>query len=269
VPGREWKAQAVLNRFAGKGVFISGAGSGIGRTTALAFGREGAFVLVTDVDSAAAVAVAEEIVAFGGSAVARTVDVTSSVQCEEAVHQILDDFGRLDVTFANAGVHSPGRAHELSPEEWDRVLSVDLTGVWNTVHASLVPMLSAASGTVVCTASVAGLRAVPATAAYAAAKAGVIGLVRQMAVDYAGCGVRLNAVCPGSIRTPLLEATYAAADGPSLDQLARRYPMARLGTVDEVAGLVLYLASPESGFITGQAIAIDGGLSSAAWVSDD
>jgi NAD(P)-dependent dehydrogenase (short-subunit alcohol dehydrogenase family) len=253
-------------RMEGKAALVTGAASGIGRTTALLLAREGARVACVD---RTADGPAEEIRAAGGEAIAIIADVTSEEDMERKAAATLAEFGRIDVLHANAGVGGSGSAHEVSRADWQRVIDVNLTGVWLTAKAVLPAMLRQGSGSIVNTASVGGMIGIPGLAAYAAAKAGVIGLTRQMAADYAGRGIRVNAICPGTTWTPLVEATYAGGGGAGAgtatleEARARsvaRYPLGRLGTTEEVAAYVLFLASDETAWTTGAVFVVDGGF---------
>ncbi len=196
-------------------------------------------------------------------------DVSSVEQMEAAVDAALAIAGRLDVVFANAGIAGAGTALSTTPAEWDRVIAVNLTGVWLTVRAALPAMLEQRSGSIVCTASIGGLIGVANIASYAAAKGGVVALVKQMAADFSRDGIRVNAICPGTVPTALVLTSYVTGGGVGVGtdvesrllDAATRYPLGRLGTVEEVAALAAYLASDESGFVTGVAIPIDGGYS--------
>jgi NAD(P)-dependent dehydrogenase (short-subunit alcohol dehydrogenase family) len=180
---------------------------------------------------------------------------------------VLADAGRVDVIFANAGIEGVGTAADLDEDSWTRVLDVDLKGVWLTSKFFLKSMVDNGGGSIVNTASIGGLVGVPGIFPYAAAKGGVIALTRQMAVDYAGAGVRVNSVCPGTVVTPLVERNWRAKDLDVAEQTARladRHPLGRAGTPDDVAAAVLFLASDEASWITGQALTVDGGVT-ASW----
>ncbi len=259
-------------RLAGKVALITGAGSGIGAASAALFAAEGAAVGCADMNLAGAREVAERITAAGGRAIAIAADVADPTSAEQMVGDVVAAFGRLDVLYANAGIPGSGSAGDTSFDDWNRVIAVNLTGVWLSAKYSLVPMLDQGSGSIVNQASVGGLIGVPGIASYAAAKAGVIGLTRQMAADYAPRGIRVNAICPGTVPTPLVRTTYenrggfaTGTDGPVdvdalLDAARVRFPMGRLGTTADIAHAALYLASDESGWVTGVALPVDGGM---------
>ncbi len=261
-------------RLAGKRTIVTGAGSGIGEAAARLFAAEGATVTCADIDGDAAEAVAAGI---GDAALAMTVDVGDPAACEQMVEATVSRFGGIDAVYANAGVAGPGRAGDLELDEWNRVIRINLTGVWLSVKYALPHMIDAGGGSLVLQASVGGVIGVPGIASYAAAKAGVIGLTKQMAVDYGPDNIRVNAICPGTVPTPLVRATYeerggfsATAGAPAdatidelIDAAKVRHPIGRLGTVEDIAQLALHLASDESAWTTGTAITIDGGMSVA------
>jgi NAD(P)-dependent dehydrogenase (short-subunit alcohol dehydrogenase family) len=258
----------------GKSTIVTGAGSGIGEAAARLFAAEGAKVLCADINGDAVSAVATSI---GGDAVGHQVDVADPDACASMTATAVERFGGIDAIYANAGVAGSGRAGDIDIEEWNRVISINLTGVWLSVKYAIPHMVAAGGGSLVLQASVGGVIGVPGIASYAAAKAGVIGLTRQMAVDYGPDGIRVNAICPGTVPTPLVRATYEkgggfsatanAPDDASIDELIAaatvRHPIGRLGTVEDIAALALHLASDESSWTTGAAITIDGGMSVA------
>ena len=264
----------MTERLVGKRAIVTGAGSGIGASAARLFAAEGADVLCADIAGEAASATAA---AIGGSAVGMRVDVSKPQDCAAMVDRAVESFGGLDVVYANAGIAGSGRAADLEVQDWDRVIAVNLTGVWLSVKYAIGHLIEAGGGSLVLQASVGGMIGVPNIAPYAAAKAGVIGLARQMAVDYGADRIRVNAICPGTVPTPLVRATYEKAGGfaavadlgpdAGIDDIiaaaAVRNPLGRLGTTDDIANLALYLASDESSWVSGVAIAIDGGMSAA------
>lgn len=263
----------MADRLRGKVAIVTGGGSGIGEASSLLFAREGAAVVVADRDAAGAARVADLILAAGGRAAPAVVDVTSEDDVVSMV-DVAHGFGRVDVLYANAGIAGSGRAGDLSVSEWQRVIDINLTGVWLSAKAVLPDMVNG-GGSIVNQASVGGLVGVGGIAAYAAAKAGVIGLTRQMAVDYGPDGVRVNAVCPGTVPTPLVRQTYEEGGGFAstldergafddiMDKAKARFPIGRVGAVDDIAALALYLASDEASWTTGTAIPVDGGMT--AW----
>jgi NAD(P)-dependent dehydrogenase (short-subunit alcohol dehydrogenase family) len=243
---------------AGRAGVVTGAASGIGRATALALVAAGADVLVGDVDAAGG----EETTALAdgpGRASFFAADVTEPAQAAAMVAAALKRFGRLDFAHNNAGVVFAGAPiHEVSDADWKRMVDVDLTGVFNCMRAEIPPMLEAGRGSIVNTASGVGVVGLPGQGPYVAAKHGVIGLTRVAALDYAKQGIRVNAVCPGSIETPLFEE--AAAADPDLRALVEAgHPVGRLGRSEEIADTVVWLVSDASSFVTGQPILVDGG----------
>jgi Dehydrogenases with different specificities (related to short-chain alcohol dehydrogenases) len=255
-------------RLAGKRTLITGAGSGLGRGAALRFAAEGAAVACADRDGAAAAETARMIEDKGGRAIACAADVTSDADTEQMVAETVAAFGGLDALYANAGVAGPGSAPDLDLEDWNRVIAVNLTGVYLSARHALRRMLAQGSGgSIVTQASVGGLIGIPGLASYAASKAGVVGLTRQLAVEYAPMGIRVNAICPGTVPTPLVVGTYTEQRGALADDWqevrAQDYPLRRLGTPDDVAHAAVFLVSDESSWITGQIWAVDGGMTAA------
>ena len=240
-----------------KTAFVTGAGSGIGRATAIAFARAGHAVALVDRAEDAGRAAADELAGAGHDALFIACDVTDDAAVEQAVAQTFQRFGRLDAAFNAAGIDGEqGKlTADISPENWHRVLAINLTGTWSCMRHQLPAMLQSGGGSIVNCASVAGLVGAFGFAAYVASKHGIVGLTKSAALEYVRQGVRVNAVCPGTINTPM----NAGLDPALLQSLLAAAPAGRLGSPDEVAGTVLWLCSEAGGFVNGQAIAIDGG----------
>ena len=251
-------ASSLKGLLSGKVGIITGAGSGIGRATALAAVEAGAAaVIVADIDEAAGRATVEQM---GGrdAGMFVMVDVVDARSTQHMVEETVAVYGRLDFAHNNAGIEAGGwPVAEIPAETWDRCISVNLTGVWNCIRAE-IPTLLDGGGAIVNTSSGLGLVAVPRQGAYIAAKHGVIGLTKAAAVDYSSRGVRVNAVCPGVVRTSLFEE--AASHDPELEPLVERiHPIGRLGQPEEIAAAVVWLCSDAASFVTGHAMAVDGG----------
>jgi len=243
----------------GKAAVITGAGSGIGRATALAFAAAGARVVVSDVDVAGGEETAAAARAAGGTMHFLRCDVRSGPEVEALVAHAIDRFGRLDCAVNNAGIEGTlAPIGEASEETAARVLDVNLMGVWRCLHAELPRMVAQGGGAIVNTASVAGLVGAGGLAPYVASKHGVIGLTKTAALEYAAHGVRVNAVCPGLIQTPMVDRLEAASPGVTAALLAVK-PMGRLGSPAEVAAAVVWLCSDAASFTTGHALTVDGG----------
>ncbi|HZO82685.1 MAG TPA: glucose 1-dehydrogenase [Candidatus Binataceae bacterium] len=253
-----------MGKLDGKIALITGSGSGIGRASALLFAAEGAKVSVVDWAEDRARAVAAEIAARGGEAIALRADVSRAADAERMVAETVRRFGRLDVLFNNAGIGFARRTHLLTEEEWDRTIDIDLKGVFLGCKYGL-PELMKQGGVILSTASVAGLEGIRQMAAYCAAKAGVIMLTKSLAMDYAEYGVRVNCVCPGTIETPLSDTAYENLSEERRERarrmVAAMHLLGRTGRPEEIASVALFLCSQDASFITGQAVVVDGGYS--------
>lgn len=242
--------------FTGRTVLITGAGTGIGRATALAFAAAGASVVIGDVDPRAEGTVGD-IVAAGGKAIFQKTDVSDSAEVKALVASAVSEFGGLDAAFNNAGVLPPtAPLAEQTEEDWHRTMNVDVTGVFLCLKHELAHMAKVGRGAIVNTASVAGLIADPGMAPYVAAKHAVVGLTRAAAIDYAARGIRVNALAPGLVRTPMTERWLN--DPQIRDRVLADSPIGRAAEPEDIAGLVLFLASDLAGIVTGAVYPIDG-----------
>jgi len=246
-------------RFAGRGILVTGAGSGIGRAAAQLFADEGGRVVVVDQDENEAQATVTSIRQAGGEALAIGADVSREADCRGMVERALAAYERLHVAFNNAGIGASGFA--VADEEevtWSRLIDVNLKGIFLGMKYEIPAMVGAGGGAIVNTASVAGLVGERGIGAYSASKHGVVGLTRTAALDYIGQGVRINAVCPGATRTRILASWF---QDPKVESfILSRHPIGRIAEPEEIARAVLFLASDDASFIVGQALAVDGGL---------
>lgn len=247
-----------MGRLDGKVAVITGGASGMGRATALRFAAEGAKVLLADVDVAGGEATLDGIKAAGGTASFLRVDVSQPADVQEMIRVAVHDLGGLDVLFNNAGIEGQSSwLADCTEENWDRVLAINLKGVFLGMKYALPHMAAQGHGSIINTASVAGLVGWRAGGAYSASKAGVANLTRTAALEYARYNVRVNAICPGVIRTPMLDRINPSPD--MMQRLVTMQPMPRLGTADDIANMALFLASDESAFVTGAMLPVDGG----------
>lgn len=247
-------------RLAGKVALITGGASGIGRATALLFAREGAKVVIGDRDTKGN---DETAAMIGENALAVELDVTKADQVQAAIEKTIEHFGELNILFNNAGIGEATSALvDLAESEWERVFSVNAKGVFLGIKYGAAAMIKAGKGGVIINnASVAGLKAFPGHSAYAASKAACVHLSRTAALELAGANIRVNVVAPGFSSTPMVDLLASLSGNPerALKKLASVAPLNRLGTADEIANGVLYLASDEAAFVTGTVLAIDGG----------
>lgn len=246
-------------RFAGKVAFVTGAGSGMGRTTALAFAREGAAVAAADIAEHGNQETARMIEEGGGQALAVHCDVSRADDVKAALGRSVDAFGKLDIAFNNAGIEQPLRATaELTEEEWDRIIAINLRGVFVCMKYEIPLMLEQGAGAIVNTSSGAGVKGFADQAAYTAAKHGVIGLTRAAALDYAPFNIRVNAICPGIIDTEMMQR-FTGGTAAGRDRVIAQEPIGRMGTPDEIAAAALWLCSDAASFVVGHALVVDGG----------
>jgi len=248
----------------GQTALVTGGASGLGRAAALLFGREGARVCVADLNGPGAEKVAQEIKDSGGEAVVCVGNVATVEGNDAMVAATLDAFGALDVAYLNAGIARGSTIRGGDVEIWDEVIRVNLRSVFLGMRAVIEPMATAGSGSIVCTASVAGLRGGANMPSYYASKHGVVGLVKAAAIEFAPLNVRVNAVCPGVIDTPILGPAHGVE--AITDVLGRGHLLGRVGQPDEVAQLVSFLAGSRSSFVTGVAYPVDGGMTAALGV---
>jgi NAD(P)-dependent dehydrogenase (short-subunit alcohol dehydrogenase family) len=248
-----------MSEFEGRVALVTGAATGIGRAAAGLFAARGARVALVDVDGPAAESAAHDIVGRGGEAVAITADVADGEAVGAAVARCVDHFGRLDCAYNNAGVSGPAHPVAEMPEaQWRRAVDVMLTGVFLCMRHEIPEILRAGGGAIVNCASGAGLIGFPGQAAYVASKHGVIGLTKTAALEYAAQGVQINAICPGTARTPMVERVVA--ETPELrEELLRLHPIGRIAEPEEIAEAALWLCTPRASFVAGSALVVDGG----------
>ncbi len=249
-----------MRRFEGKVALVTGGGSGIGRATSLAFAGEGAKVVIDDINVEGGEETVRLIKGAGGEAVFVKADVSKAPEVEAMVQKAIDTYGRLDCAYNNAGVGEPlKRVHKTSEDNFDRLMATNLKGVYLCMKYEIPPMLKQGKGSIVNTASLAGLKGLSGQAAYVASKHGVVGLTKSAAIEYATLGIRINCICPGVINTPLI-----APNMKGRPQVEKGYidmePIGRLGKPEEIASAVLWLSSDEASFAVGTIFSVDGGV---------
>ena len=247
--------------FKNKVALVTGAGSGLGLATARAFAESGAVVVLADWNEKAARSASEELKAQGHEALAIVCDVADDAQVEAMVQQTVAAFGRLDAAYNNAGVQNILAETADSPrDDFDRVMAIDLRGVWSCMKFELRQMRKQGSGAIVNCSSLGGLVGGAERGTYHAAKHGVIGLTKSAALEYAARGIRINAVCPGLIQTPMSDQMIASGQAEALKAMEKSVPMGRVGRPEEIADAVLWLCSSAASYVTGQSISVDGGF---------
>lgn len=245
--------------FTGQVALVTGAASGMGLATARAFADAGAAVVLADIDGQALRAATDVLTSSSHQVLGVVCDVSDEDQVADMIGRTVAAFGRLDMAFNNAGIQAPpSDAADEPGETFERVTAVNLRGVWNCVKHELRQMRTQGSGAIVNCSSLGGLVGLPGRATYHAAKQGVVGLTRSVALEYASRGIRINAVCPGPIDTPMIREMWARGEG-SEPQAAADLPIGRMGRDDEIASAVLWLCSPGASFVVGVALPVDGG----------
>ncbi|HEY5891938.1 MAG TPA: SDR family oxidoreductase [Chthoniobacterales bacterium] len=245
--------------YSGKVAFVTGAANGIGRATALAFARAGANVVVGDVSEEGNQETSRKIEGLGGRALAVRCDVSRAEDLKAALDKALEAFGRVDFAFNNAGVEQPiTAASEITEEEWNRIIRINLSGVFLCMKYEIPLMLKQGGGAIVNTASGAGVKGFAGQAAYSAAKHGVIGLTKSAALDYAAQNIRVNAVCPGIIATPMMDR-FTGGTHEGEQRVIAQEPIGRMGKPEEIAATVVWLCSDGAAFVIGHAMVVDGG----------
>jgi len=245
--------------FENKVALVTGAGSGLGLATAKAFAESGASVVLADWNEKSVRSAAEELTAKGHKALAIHCDVADDAQVEAMVEQTVATFGRLDAAYNNAGVQNiVAETADAPREDFDRVMAINLRGVWSCMKFELRQMRKQGSGAIVNCSSIGGLVGIAGRGVYHASKHGVLGLTKSAALEYASRGIRINAVCPGIIETPMV-AGMLASQAEAMKELMKDVPIGRLGRPEEIAAAVLWLCSPGASFVIGHALVVDGG----------
>jgi NAD(P)-dependent dehydrogenase (short-subunit alcohol dehydrogenase family) len=245
--------------FEGKVAFVTGAAKGIGRAAALAFAREGASVVAADVSDQSNQQTAHMIEELGGRALAVRCDVARNEDVQRALNATIETFGRLNFAFNNAGIeYTIKPAADVTEEEWDRIIDIDLRGVFLCMKYEIPLILKQGGGAIVNTSSGAGVKGFKGGAAYVAAKHGVVGLTKSAALDYAPSNIRINAVCPGIIDTPMMDR-FSGGTAEGRQAVIGQEPVGRMGKPEEIAATVVWLCSDAASFVVGHAMIVDGG----------
>jgi NAD(P)-dependent dehydrogenase (short-subunit alcohol dehydrogenase family) len=247
--------------FEGKVALVTGAGSGLGLATAQAFAKSGASVVLADWNEKSVRSVAEELTKQGYKALAIRCDVAADAEVEAMVRETVAAFGRLDVAYNNAGVQNVLAATaDTTAADYDRVMGINLRGIWSSMKFELQRMRDQGSGAIVNCSSLGGLVGGAERGIYHAAKHGVLGFTKSAALEYAAKGIRVNAICPGLIQTPMSDRMVAEGQGDALKAMEKMIPMARVGRPEEIASAVLWLCSDAASYVTGQSLSVDGGF---------
>jgi len=250
-----------MGQLDGKVAVITGAASGMGKAASMLFAREGAHVVLADLNGPGGEAVAQSASETGRKCVFQRTDVSAEPDIQALVARALSEFGRLDVMFNNAGIGGAiGSIEGIAVEDWDKSQAVLLRGVFLGIKHAVPEMRKVGGGSIISTASVAGLRGFQGLHAYCAAKAGVVNLTRSAALEFAKDKIRVNCICPGGINTPILHRNQPGVKDVMEQWMAKAQPIPRAGHPEDIAGMALYLASDDSEFVTGQAMIVDGGL---------
>ena len=253
-----------MGRLNGKVAVITGAASGMGRATALRFAGEGAKIVIADLNKDGGESAARDCRENGSDAVFQKTDVSAETDVKAAVERAVKEFGRLDVIYNNAGLGgATGPIEEITVENWDKTLAILLRGVFLGIKHAVAPMRKVGGGSIISTASIAGIQGYAGIHPYSAAKAGVINLTRSAATELAKDRIRVNCICPGGINTPLIYSNVPGGENTTAQFLAKMQPMPREGRGDDIANMALFLASDESEWITGAAMVVDGGYTAA------
>lgn len=254
-------------RLANKVAIITGAGSGIGRASALRFAQEGAKVVVVDWHGDAAQSTVDQIAAQGGQAIAVRADVSQETDMAQMVETTLGTYGRIDILFNNAAIQVFGVIPDTAPEDWHKVMDVNLKGVYLGCKYAIPPMIAQGGGSILTTSSALGLVGDPVLPAYGATKGAIIAMTKAMAQAHGPQGIRVNCICPGDVATPLVMEYFDQQPDPTAAraQVAAHYALRRIAEPAEIAQVALFLASDESSFITGAALVVDGGLTSRCY----